>query len=345
VRPARLRVSTLALLVAMVVFGLGVRSVLGLLRTDTRAVAADPSQQRPAITLPGTIYVAQDGALYRLHDGEFQKFTAQQLGWTQPAALPDGRVVAVSRQADYSDLYVLDGDGAVAQRLTHDAASGRGAGIDANHWTFYPALAPGGSTLFYSYDSPKSGYMVDLATWSRPLDGGTAKRWSTPNPYTGGDVQPVPLRSGGVLEVSYADDAQNRITSRIVLIARPGAAPVPLTTADQDCLWPALSPDETELAMVCTGAQQRADLEVAGFDGTKLGPLRLLVNDRLVSAPVWSPDGTGLAYLAPADAGGAYQLWWLAGVLSARKAPHPVQVTSGAGLDATSRPAWTASAQ
>jgi Tol biopolymer transport system component len=335
------------LLLSMALFGLGVRSALGLLRTDTQPLAATPAQQKPAVELPGTLYVAQEGALYRLRGGNFSRFTTDQRGWTQPAVLPDGRVLAVSRQGDYSDLVILGSNGAVAEQLTHDAATGRNPGIDANHWTFYPTLAPDGTTLFYSYDSPKNGYMVDLATWSRPLQGNAApRRWSNPNPYTGGDVMPVPLRSGGVIDVSYAVDSKNRITSRVELIARPGATAVPLTSADADCLWPTLSPDQLTLAMVCTDAQQHANLVTASFDGATLGPLRVLVNDRLVSAPAWSPDGTGLAYLAPSSTGGAFQLWWLEGVTSASKAPHPpVQVTTGVGLDAGSRPAWTASTQ
>lgn len=342
----RVRGTTVVLLVAMVVFGLGVRSALGLLRTDTRAVAATPEQQKPAVALPGTLYVAQDGALYRLRGGSFERFTEEQQGWTQPIVLPDGRVLAVSRAANSSDLDIIGSNGRVAEQLTHDAATGRGAGIDANHWSLYPALSPDGTTLFSSYDSPKSGYMVDLATWSRPLDGGSAaaKRWSDPHPYTGGDVTPLPLRSGAVIDVSYAVDSKQRITAQVELIARPLATPAALTTPDQDCLWPALSPDERWLAMVCTGAQQRADLVVAAFDGSRLGPQRVLVDDRLVSAPVWSPDGSGLAYLAPGSTGAGFQLWWMAGVLGTARAPHPVQVTSSAGLDATSRPAWTAAA-
>jgi Tol biopolymer transport system component len=253
----------------------------------------------------------------------------------------------VSRQGDYSDLAIIGSNGGVAEQLTRNAAVGRNPAIDANHWTFYPTIAPDGATLFYSFDSPKNGYMVDLATWSRPLHGSAApRRWSNPNPYTGGDVMPVPLRSGGVLYVSYAADSKQRITSRIMLVAQPGAREVPLTTTDADCLWPTLSPDQQTLAMVCTDAQQHANLVTASFDGATLGPLRVLVNDRLVSAPAWSPDGTGLAYLAPGSTGGAFQLWWLEGVTSTTKAPHPpVQVTSGLGLDAASRPAWTASTQ
>lgn len=339
----KIRGTTVVLLAAMALFGLGVRSALGLLRTDTQPLAATPAQQKPAITLPGTIYVAQEGALYRLRNGSFDRFTTDQRGWTQPTVLPDGRVLAVSRQDDWSDLAIIGSNGAVDQQLTHDQATGRNPAIDANHWTFYPVLAPDGSTLFYSYDSPKNGYMVDLATWSRPLQGSAApRRWSDPNAYTGGDVMPAPLHNGGVIYVKYAADSKNRITSRIVMVSKPLGTEVPLTTADSDCLWPSLSPDERTLAMVCTDAQQHANLVTASFDGTTLGPLRVLVNDRLVAAPAWSPDGTSLVYLAPGSTGAAFQLWWMENAVSTTKPPHAVQVTSGVGLDAASRPAWAA---
>jgi Tol biopolymer transport system component len=341
----RRHVTSMMLVAAMALFGLGVRSVIGLFRTDTRAVAATPTQQRAMVSLPGTVYVAQAGALYRLRGGSFDRFTQEQRGWTQPTVLSDGRVLAVARQAAYSDLAIIDSNGSVAQQLTHDAATGRNAPIVANHWWFYPTVSADGTSIIGAYDSPKNGYMVDLAIWSRPLSGSASpKRWSNPNPYTGGDIMPVPLQSGGLIYVTYAADSKQRITSRIVMTTKPGGTEVPLTGADGDCLWPTLSPDEHWMAMVCTGAQQHAELQIAPFNGTTLGPPRTLVSDRLVSAPVWSPDGTGVAYLAPDTAGSGFQLWWLANATTATT-PKPVAVTAGVGLDATSRPAWTGSTQ
>jgi Tol biopolymer transport system component len=337
------RFTPLALVVLMALFGLGVYHALGLFKTDTTQTAAKPTDEQTQFILPGTLYLTQDGAIYSLHDGHFTRITASQRGWQQPSLLPDGRLLAVARGAQSSDVYTLNPDGSVAQQLTQNAARGAHASIDLNHWSFYPVVSPDGDTLFTAYDEPKSGYMVDLAIWSRPLSSpeSAQRRWTMPNEFTGGDIMPVPLSTGGILYVKYAVDSKERITSRIWLQARPGSAGVPLTGADDDCLWPALSPDEHRLAMVCTGAQQQAQLELVPFDGARIGPARVLVNDRLTSAPLWSPDGKGIAYLAPASAGGGFQLWWLDSVTS-KHAAQPVQVTVNLALDASSRPAWAA---
>jgi hypothetical protein len=107
--------------------------------------------------------------------------------------------------------------------------------------------------------------------------------------------------------------------------------------------------------MVCTNGDQLSRLVVApvsgaagtatpaqtGSAGPVLGAQRVLVDGTLTAQPVWSPSGDGLIYLAPADTGANFQLWWLAGAGSEHP-QGPVQVTSSLGFDATSRPVWTA---
>ena len=115
-----------------------------------------------------------------------------------------------------------------------------------------------------------------------------------------------------------------------------------LTDATEDCAQPAVSPGGTMVAMVCTNGTglQSTSLDVAPLQGTTLGTPQVLVANCLCSAPAWAPDGSGLAYLAPADATGHFQLWWIAGAgTAAAKAPR--QVTTQLDFDATSPPAWT----
>jgi len=120
--------------------------------------------------------------------------------------------------------------------------------------------------------------------------------------------------------------------------------------------------------MICTGGKQTARLEVAPFNGTSLGPARILIEGGLYASPAWSPDGQALAYFAPSGAAGHFELWWLAvpAVVTASPSPTaipassasqggaassivvpslpstpvPVQVTQGVDLSATSPPAW-----
>lgn len=337
-RPRRL---LLVLLVAglMSAWGLGTYQLLGHLKVSTASAPAAPTRTQTLVALPGTIYLAQDGLLYRLRGRRFTQVTAQARGWMQPALTPDGHLVAVSRSDASSDLYLLDADGSVVAQLTHDAAPPR-APLEENHWAFYPRVTADGSTVYYAYDAPKAGFRVDLAIWSRSLRGsGAPRRWTTPEGYTGGDVEPLPLADGGLVYVADTIDKNDRIVAQIMLLT-PAGRQLPLTTPEQDCSWPALSPDGRTMAMVCSfAALQTAVLEVASFDGVHLGPMRPLVSDQLCAAPAWAPDGGGLAYLAPAATGTGFQLWWLPKAASATPG-RPQQVTEGLALDATSPPAW-----
>lgn len=328
-----------ALLVLMAGFGLSVnRYLAGTTRVDQlndRAIRT-PSEQRTNIDLPGTIYVAQRGRLFRLQDRVFSQLPTSQSGqWMQPAAANDGsRLVAVLREAQSSDLYLLSGDGAVTKQLTHHAARV----VQDNHWVFWPKVSSDGTTLFASHDSPKNGFDVDLSVWSGPLNGKVlSHRWSTPNPFTGGDAHPAPLPSGGVIYSQYAI-ADGKVFSKLILQRGMTAEPVGLTNPRDDCDQAAVSPDGTAVAMVCSQGKQTTRLVVGRLRGHVLDNLRVVAADCLCAAPAWSPDGHGIAYLAPADSAGHFQLWWVAG---ADAAPQPAQrVTNNLDLDATSAPAW-----
>jgi len=150
------------------------------------------------------------------------------------------------------------------------------------------------------------------------------------------------------------------VHSQIWWQARPGLYGVPLTDAGDDCSQPALSPDGSQMAMICTHGSQTARLELAPFNGRTLGSHQVLVASGLNAVPTWSPDGRGIAYLAPAGIAGHFELWWLplvavlatpaataTPIASAPASPptpapavKPLQVTDGVDLSATSAPAW-----
>ena len=333
------RVAASALLVlAMLGFGVGVYHAADFFK------AARPHVQRPTQTtgpsLPGTIYVVQAGALYRFQHGRFTQITKDN-GWMQPAADPGGnRLVAVSREANSSDLYLLDRNGAVVAQLTHNTSPA----VEQNHWAFDPRFNADGSQLFYAYDpkDPYNEYRVDLSIFASPSDPSSKKavQWTHPNLYTGGDVSPIPLRGGGLIYTKFSIDEQSRVHSQIWLQARPASAGVALTDREADCLQPALSPDEHLLAMVCSNGQaQGGQISVAAFypATTSLGPAAVLARGQLAASPSFSPDGKTVAYLAPARPGGGFQLWTLPATQST--AP-PQQITFNLDLDATSSPVW-----
>ncbi len=373
------RIAAILFLPVMLAFGSGVYLYLGTLKSKVvqeRPVL--PTVTKPKFVLPGTMYVVQDGRLFKLQAGSFSEIGPAG-DWSQPTLTPDHtRLVAVLRSGFSSDLFLLDLDGHVLKRMTKSDSPY----IDYNHWAFYPRISPDGQNVVFSYDSPKNlknvQEGVDLSVWSMPLNGAQsqARRWTDPYWYSGGDVSPIPLATGGLLFVRHSIDQSTAVHSQIDYQSRALALAKPLTTEVEDCSQPALSPDGTQLAMVCSHGKQTATLEIAPFNGTALGPARVLLEGGLYASPAWSPDGKALAYFAPQGQTGHFQLWYLALPVaptpsptvsattspssSARAslspstsgkassivaptptpAPVPVQVTEGVDLSATSPPVW-----
>jgi hypothetical protein len=360
------RIAAILFLPLMVAFGSGVYLYLGTLKSKVVKERPQlPTVTKPKFVLPGTMFVVQEGQLFKLNGGSFTEIGPSG-DWSQPTLTPDHtHLVAVLRSGFYSDLYLLDLDGHIVKRLTKDDSRI----IDANHWAFYPRISPDGANVFYGFDSPKANG-VDLAIWSMPLNGlqRQARRWTDPYYYTGGDVSPIPLASGGLLFVRHSIDPSTAVHSQIEYQSRAFALAKPLTSEADDCSQPALSPDGTQLAMICTHGKQSASLEVAPFNGTSLGAPTVLLDGGLFASPAWSPDGKALAYFAPAGLAGHFQLWYFALPLPAPSAtvsssppaaaspgstprptprptptpapPAPVEVTQGVDLTATSAPAW-----
>jgi len=351
------------LLVLMAGFGLGVNRWIASHKTNLTAPATTPDKTQSLITLPGTIYLSQDGTLYAFNSGKFTTLAApktdsigEAIAWSQPTILPNGNLLAVMRGAEYSDLYELSPQGAVVAQLTHNYVGNDPATIRSDHWIEWPRLSPDGQTLFFSLDSPKqlNSYEVDFNIWSTPLTTPsivTASKylsngkvvgthWTTPDYYTGGDTDPMPLRGGGLLYVSYSITGDGKAASTLNLQATPRARSIQLTTPAQDCNAAVLSADQTEVAMVCSNNSQQTNIEVASFNGTTLGTPKVLVQNCLCASPQWRPDGGGLIYIAPSDTTGHFQLWWLANAAS----PNPAQpelITNNLDFDAASVPSWS----
>jgi hypothetical protein len=336
------------LVALMAGFGLAVYAALGFAHslhersTASAGTPARPSDVHVLDTLPGSIYVATGGDLLRVRGEAVSGVLTHDptRGWMQPAVAPDGSLLVVARGAESSDLYRAAADGGGLQRLSEDAAAPLSDGsLERDHWAWHPRSAADGR-LFYAYDSPKAGFRVDLAVWSRPSATGVATRWSSPVGYTGGDVEPVPLASGGVIYAHYSIDDQSQIRSQLWLQAGPRDPGHALTTTADDCSQPDLAPGGGTLAMVCSQGGQASHVEVASFDGRALGRLRVLAGGSLSAFPTWAPDGSGLVYIAPGE-NGDFTLWWIAAAAGITPAGAR-QVLDGVALDATSRPAWAA---
>jgi Tol biopolymer transport system component len=326
------------LALAMAALGVAVYLGLGSQRHSTTIAVQRPDTTRAAAAITGTMYLTQKGGLYRLEGDRFTELQRAGGGWTQPVVSPDHTSLAiVKRAANWSDIFLVDRGGKPIRQLTQN----QGADVASDHWAFYPSFNGDGTTLFYNFDSPKDGFRVDMAIWSQPLAAGAARRWSLPDPYTGGDSQPISIGPRNLIYTGYALQGDGHIRAQVKLQAGQFGGSRALTKPEDDCSQPALSPDATRLAMICTGGGQVGRLVVAAFDGAGLGPLQVLVDNQLSAAPAWQPDGQALAYLAPAGSGGRFQLWHLSLQAVARLgAPQPRQLTSSLDFDATSRIAW-----
>ncbi len=347
-----------------------------LVAAPQKPVLATPRPQ--AFTLPGTIFLAQSGALYSFSSGRFHQLTGED-GWMQPALFPDGSaLVAVKRFGMYSDVYTLTRLGQEGSRLTNNQASPRDRwDTGANAWSFYPRLSLDQGTLFMSYDGPKyagNGYFdVDMSVWSVPVGGSIrqGRLWTNANNYTGGDIQPVPVAGGGIIYTKYDYDPNTNRVGQLWYTNRAGSYGKALTPQSAGCAQPSISPDGGSIAMICTYGKQVSYLTIASWNGSSLGSLRTVISDQLVAQPAWAPDGSGIAYLAP-GAGSSFQLWFLPKnaynppppppvptPTPTPGGPHngplptpvptpiptpppvkPIQITTNLGFDATSPLAW-----
>ncbi|HXN78292.1 MAG TPA: hypothetical protein VN965_05915 [Candidatus Dormibacteraeota bacterium] len=371
----------LGLAILMVVTGVSSYVYLGsrqskVVAPPQRPTAATPRAQ--AYVLPGTIYLAQAGALYSFSAGRFHQLTGEA-GWTQPALYPDNsHLLAVKRSGFFSDVYELTPYGGVVSQLTNNAASPRNSwDTGANAWSFYPRLSGDAQTLWMSYDGPKTVganyFDVDLAVWAVPVGGSIrqGRAWTTANNYTGGDVQPIVV-PGGIIYTKYSYDENGNRTGQLWFTNRAGSFGKALTPTAAGCLQPTLGPDGRSIAMICTYQKQVSDLTIATWNGSSLTAFQTLISDQLVAQPVWAPDGSGIAYLAPGGAAAPFQLWFLPKNAYAPPPPSPIptpsptpggphngplpsptpspapvapvvkpiQVTTNLGFDATSPLAW-----
>ena len=366
----------------MVVSGAGSYLYLGAHQSRIAAPPQKPTAATPraqALVLPGTLYLSQGGALYSLSTGRFHQLTPES-GWTMPSFSPSRNVlVAVRRFTFFSDVYVLSRYGAILKQVTHNNGPRRNSDPSFYHWSFYPRLTANGSTLYMSYDEPKFGYDVVMSIWGMPY-GGTIHQgtiWSNSVDYTGGDTQPIPLASGAVMYTRYSY-YNDRLVGQLWLATRPevnsyyGYGGTALTSPVDDCAQPSLSPDGHYIAMICTYDKQISYLTIASWTGSRLGPLRTIISSQMVAQPTWAPDGSGIAYFAPGNPDGPFQLWWLprAAYFAPTPSPvptptpvpggpyngtlpsptpqvtppappvNPIEVTTNLGFDATSPMAW-----
>jgi Tol biopolymer transport system component len=345
---------TAILIALMLASGLVANRTLAVLQTHTTS-AALISTTSPQVRLPGTIYVSQQGSIYAISGSSVRRLALPSGGvWTQPRVLGDGSLLVIRRFDAYSDLYHVSAAGRVISQLTSDDQSTTNPTLQLDHWILWPAVGADGSSVYFATDAPKpapnQSYEVDFSLWSAPLTAafsigdtgvGGGTRWSVPDLYTGGDIQPVPLPNGSMLYASYANTGTGTVVTVLGLQTGPSSRMQSLTTPQQDCGAPAVAADGVTVAMVCTHSGQAADLEVATLEGNSLGPARVLVANCLCNSPSWSQSGDNLLYMNAADPNGNFGLWYIANAGGAHPGSAQRMSDASVDLDATSAAAWS----
>jgi hypothetical protein len=344
-----------ALLISlMLASGLVANRTLAVLQTHA-TTASLITTTSPQVRLPGTIYVSQQGSIYAISGSAVRRVALPQGGdWTQPRVLPDGSLLVIRRFDVYSDLYHVSASGHVIRQMTSNGQATTNGTLQLDHWILWPAIGPGGTSVYFATDSPKpaprQGYEVDFSLWSAPLGNafsisdagvGGATRWSVPDLYTGGDIQPVPLPDGSVLYSSFANTGRGTVVTVLGLQTTPNSPMRSLTAPQQDCGAPAVAADGVTVAMVCTNSGQTANLEVATLAGNTLGPLRVVVANCLCNSPSWSSSGDSLLYMNASDPDGNFGLWYVAGAGGVHPGTPRRVTDSRVDLDATSAAAWS----
>jgi hypothetical protein len=322
------------LVAVMLVVGVSSYLYLNARQSKVAVAPVKPTAAQPtprAFHLPGTLYLSQSGALYSFSAGRFHQLTIED-GWMQPSLTPDGNLLVVHRQGFYSDVFELNRFGRPMRQLTNNVAPRRSYDTGDNHWSFYPRITADGKTVFMSYDKPKSGYEVDMSIWSMPLTGSIARGqvWSdeAADPgYTGGDIQPVPV-PGGIVYTRYDRNPDGSIIGQLWFTNRPGSFGKALTSPGEDCREPSLSPAGNYLAMICTYGKQISYLVIAPYAPGNLGARQVVITDQMVAQPTWAPDGSGIAYLAPALPDDPFQLFFLPSQAYFPPAPSPIPTPS-----------------
>jgi Tol biopolymer transport system component len=321
--------------------------------TSSTPVTHDPGRVvLPAKQLPvtGRLYATKSRALYRFAGTQLTRlrFAARV---KDPAATPSGDRIAFAQLQDQSSTIVVsEPNGQSRQTVTPPS------GPEGSLWAAAPAFNSDGHRLVYLTDrgkpssNPQNLRPNDLGVWLDDLDTGQSRRLVQPFAYTGGDSDPS-FRPGVADQLIYTTylygGAPAEPVARLTWMSLRTGATVYLSPDGARNFEPSLSPDGRYVAFIRARAGGD-DLYVMPLAPTYARESRpypsesaVLIQSGIVAQPVWSPDGTAIAFLMLTR--GSFDLFIVpvsTGVtVSASGAAQAV--THGSFLDADSRLAWS----
>ena len=277
--------------------------------------------------VPGTIFLAAGGRIWKLKGGRLQALTPGDQRWSYPAVTTDGGTTAAAMLGSgHAEVAIGGADFGGLKALTTPPKDLSKASIDIK-----PAFSPDGKRLAFMSD--RSNCCTDEAIWEGTYSPYKPRQVSTPPDYTGGDDEPAYLPDGSALLFSAwrpVDGDSRNVHAGLMQAGVPsGRSKTLLAPRDGDTMDPAPGPGGRLVFVMRRGGT--SDLDVGGIDGagatavTSFGDVR---------QPAWSPDGKSLVFIS--QHGGTLDLW----MVSADGKGDPRRLTWGADLDANSRPAW-----
>jgi TolB protein len=293
--------------------------------------------------LPGRLLFVRQGVIWQWRGREAAPLLGAGAAF-QPAWDPAGeRIAYVVRDNSSSDVWLADGAGQPLTRLTDNGSQAPPnslARVAESRWAFYPAWSPDGMRVAVAMQTrPPAGDPLADATLELmllPVGPGA------PLPaYGDGEVsvgRSVFLADGTGLIVTLAGSGPTGRQELYRLDLVSGRVEV-LTGAPEGSYDPALSPDGGWLVFA---APRNGRTDIFALPVTGGAPVRL-TDQGAARAPVVSPDGRLLAFLAIAPGEPGFDLWIAelskepGGALSAGRSRR---LTSGLGIDADSGLAW-----
>jgi len=267
-----------------------------------------------------------------------------------PALTPDGSRLAFSRLSGESAVIMLaDASGQQAQAVTP------ASGPEGQLWAFGASFSTDGRHLVYLTDrgklksSPQNLQPNDLGVWTYDASTGASRQLVWPVPYSGGDSDPSyrPGTTTQLFYTTYLYGGQPLVpVARLTTMSLTTGVPIFLSPDGARNFEPAISPDGHFMAFVHATATED-DLYVMPLQASYLRESQpfpsdsaVLLQRGIVSQPVWSADGSTIAFMMLVK--GSFDLFLLpvstAGSIHA--AGQPQVVTQGSYLDADSRLAW-----
>ena len=225
---------------------------------------------------------------------------------------PDGtRIVFATDWDGPLAIYVMNVDGSGLRQLTYP---------QDDQFDMQPAWSPDGTKIIFT-----SGRQVDFTSiYVVDADGGTPLKL-TDSPAA--DANAVWSPDGTRIAFASTRDSEGEVVNEeIYVMNADGSDPVRLTDNPNIDNNPAWSPDGTKIAFLSMpfpeGAPRFRLAEIYVMDADGGNPVNISNNETIDWNPVWSPDGTRIAFISTFS--------WDITVVNA-DGSNPVQLTSEGG--------------